>query len=96
MQQAQAQADSILHERGYVYGDLRTPNILIDRRNNLKLIDFNWCGRHKIDGESQSGEFTRYPLSISNVIKWPEGVGSLTAILPQHDLTMLERLSDSN
>ena len=35
-----------LHSEGYVFGDLRKPNILFDRKGNAFLIDFNWCGRY--------------------------------------------------
>ena len=35
-----------LHLEGYVFSDLRKPNILFDRKGNVFLIDFNWCGRY--------------------------------------------------
>lgn len=39
----------LLHSRGYVFGDLRKPNILCDRNGSVKLIDFNWCGRYDMN-----------------------------------------------
>ena len=33
-----------LHLEGYIFSDLRKPNILFDRKENVFLIDFNWCG----------------------------------------------------
>lgn len=35
----------LLHSQGYVFGDLRRPNILFDTHGKVKLIDFNWSGR---------------------------------------------------
>ena len=40
---------STLHASGYVFGDLREPNVLFDADNKIKLIDFNWCGRYNVD-----------------------------------------------
>ena len=42
---------STLHASGYVFGDLREPNILFDADRKIKLIDFNWCGRYDVDME---------------------------------------------
>ena len=36
----------LLHAHGYVFGDLRAPNVLYDSNGQVKLIDFNWCGRY--------------------------------------------------
>ncbi|KAI9435035.1 hypothetical protein H4582DRAFT_1817874 [Lactarius indigo] len=49
---ASAQIETILtrlHSEGYVFGDLRKPNILFDTDGKVKLIDFNWCGRYNMD-----------------------------------------------
>jgi hypothetical protein len=35
-----------LNSEGYIFGDLRRPNILFDPEGNVKFIDFNWCGRY--------------------------------------------------
>jgi serine/threonine protein kinase len=34
-----------LHTNGFVFGDLRPPNILFDKDKKVKLIDFDWSGR---------------------------------------------------
>jgi hypothetical protein len=34
-----------LHSNGYVFGDLREPNVLFDTKG-VKFIDFNWCGSY--------------------------------------------------
>lgn len=38
-----------LHLEGYVFGDLREPNVLFDANDGeVKLIDFDWCGRYNM------------------------------------------------
>ncbi|GJJ09001.1 hypothetical protein Clacol_003222 [Clathrus columnatus] len=41
-----------LHLEGYVFGDLRNQNILVDNSGSVKLIDFNWCGEYDTRKES--------------------------------------------
>jgi hypothetical protein len=36
---------ALLHDNGLVYGDLRLPNVMITKANELKLIDFDWSGK---------------------------------------------------
>ncbi|KAI0250721.1 hypothetical protein BJV78DRAFT_530877 [Lactifluus subvellereus] len=36
---------AVLHAEGYVFGDLRQPNILFDT-GGVKFIDFNWSGKY--------------------------------------------------
>jgi hypothetical protein len=84
----------ILHDEGYVLGDLREPNILFDESGKLKLIDFDWAGRYKKDTDASPVSdkcFARYPLGLSSDIKWPQGAGDLELILPQHDIEMMEK-----
>jgi hypothetical protein len=87
----------LLHKEGYVFGDLRTPNILFDNDDKVKLIDFNWSGRYLRDerqGQINDGEdYARYPLSMSTVDgMWAEGMKPLRYILPNHDWDMFKRL----
>ncbi|KAG2082262.1 hypothetical protein BD769DRAFT_1633430 [Suillus cothurnatus] len=70
------------HGKGFVFGDLRKPNIMITKDGKVQLIDFDWAGRE--------GKVT-YPVSISPAIDWPEGVQGLGPILKQHDHDMLVR-----
>ncbi|TFK39657.1 hypothetical protein BDQ12DRAFT_744063 [Crucibulum laeve] len=72
-----------LHAGGYVFGDLRSPNVLFDQSNEGKFIDFDWSG---------SDQCTYYPLNLSQSIKWADGAGDLLPILPEHDRQMLENL----
>ena len=34
-----------LHDKGFVFGDLREPNILVVKEGKVLLIDFDWCRR---------------------------------------------------
>jgi len=45
-----------LHGMNFVHGDLRELNILVTKNGNMKIIDFDWCGK---DGEMC------YPSDIS-------------------------------
>ncbi|KAH9918870.1 uncharacterized protein B0H18DRAFT_882474 [Fomitopsis serialis] len=55
-----------LHERGFVFGDLRHPNVLVVGER-MVLIDFDWCGK--------AGE-ARYPSDIllDGQIPWHHSV----------------------
>jgi serine/threonine protein kinase len=73
----------LLHRQGYVFGDLRRPNVMITDNGEVKLIDFDWAGFH---GKSQ------YPLLISPNLAWPKGVEGLSIMEAWHDDDMLTRL----
>ncbi|KAF9429855.1 hypothetical protein BGZ76_001088 [Entomortierella beljakovae] len=80
------QAVTLLHSNGYVFGDLRIPNILVHKRNgenHAMLIDFEWSGPQGV---------TLYPLSISRTIHWPHGVLRGGAIVMAHDIALLNEL----
>ena len=73
-----------LNSHGYVFGDLRRPNIMItDENKELRLVDFDWSGQEKI---------VRYPPHLSKDVKWADGVGPHKFIERQHDWAMLELL----
>ena len=75
---------SHLHENNFVFGDLRSANIMVTRNKKVKFVDFDWAGE---DGAS------RYPLLMSHRIQWSDGVGEgLVLMKKQHDLDMLNRL----
>jgi serine/threonine protein kinase len=72
-----------LHDAGYVFGDLRQPNVMITREGKVQLIDFDWAGK---DGE------VKYPVAISGSIDWPAGAQGLARIRKEHDSMMLNKL----
>ena len=79
-----------LHKGGFVHGDIRDTNLLIDRASltsdNVKihLIDFDWAG---FIGEA------RYPVEINcETLRRPEGVKGSELITEQHDHEMISYL----
>lgn len=65
-----------LHHGGYVFGDLRRPNVLVDGER-VMLIDFDWCGK--------AGE-ARYPADILlEPGMWDDGVERGGLIEQKHD-----------
>ncbi|CAG8491561.1 9633_t:CDS:2 [Paraglomus occultum] len=79
------QAITVLHKTNTVFGDLRTPNILLVETSSgvpsestisAILVDFEWCG---ID---QKG---RYPLSMSRTVPWPSGAEPGALLRTDHD-----------
>ncbi|KIO24082.1 hypothetical protein M407DRAFT_26518 [Tulasnella calospora MUT 4182] len=80
-----------LHGAGWVFGDLRPPNIMLCERDipgsgtrkGAMLVDFDWAGK-----ENEQ----RYPPALNPEIKWPEGVVGGGIIKMEHDDSMLELL----
>jgi hypothetical protein len=56
---------------------------MITKNREVKLIDFDWAGK-----EQQ----VRYPLFLSEEIKWADGVTPGGIIEKKHDIVMLRRL----
>ena len=75
-----------LHDMKFVHGDLREPNILVTEDGDVKIIDFDWCGK---DGE------VRYPSDISLGVGagWDPSVTRGGLIRKDHDLSMYFRLT---
>ena len=73
----------LLHNNGLVFGDLRPPNVMITKTDEVKLIDFNWAG--------ETGQ-AKYPYLISPRIDCPEGVKALAVMETDHDVKMLGKL----
>uniref|UniRef100_T1IH33 PH domain-containing protein n=1 Tax=Strigamia maritima TaxID=126957 RepID=T1IH33_STRMM len=65
----------VLHEGGFVFGDLRPPNILMDEKSRVNLIDFDWSGRDGVD---------RYPELVNSQIVWPKGMNCGRRLLKSH------------
>ncbi|KAJ6571016.1 hypothetical protein DFH09DRAFT_833952, partial [Mycena vulgaris] len=72
-----------VHKKGYVFGDLRRPNILIDDKDELLVIDYDWSGpaKHKL-----------YPRTLNTKIAWADGVEPGLPIEAAHDLGHLNML----
>ncbi|RDB15242.1 hypothetical protein Hypma_004767 [Hypsizygus marmoreus] len=76
----------IVHDQGYVHGDIRAINVLVRKTDaatgpgSVLLIDWDWAGR---DGD------VRYPYSINPEIARPEGAVAGSLISRDHDLWMI-------
>ncbi|KIY44873.1 hypothetical protein FISHEDRAFT_77093 [Fistulina hepatica ATCC 64428] len=73
----------LLHEKGIVYGDMRSQNIMVYGDGQVKVIDFDWAGK---EGE------VRYPPHLNKSLKWVDGVVSCGLIKKEHDIGMWEQL----
>ncbi|KAF9261961.1 hypothetical protein L218DRAFT_468784 [Marasmius fiardii PR-910] len=88
-----------LHDKGYVFGDLREPNVIFSPQG-VKLIDFDWAGRFDPNATpsnrtSPREDIARYPSRLTtHGIRWPEGAASLSRrpILPNDDDFMYTQL----
>ncbi|KAI0315148.1 hypothetical protein OF83DRAFT_1062639 [Amylostereum chailletii] len=77
----------LLHDSGYVFGDLRMANIMVtdDEPPRAMLVDFNWAGK---EGEAV------YPENLNVTgIKWASDVCRSGLVKKEHDLYMLEQLA---
>ncbi|QRV79847.1 adaptin amino-terminal region protein [Ceratobasidium sp. AG-Ba] len=77
-----------LHSRDWVFGDLRTPNVLVIGEENSThgmLVDFDWCGQNGV---------ARYPATMNDDLKigWPEGAERRSIMMKEHDLYMFKKL----
>jgi hypothetical protein len=79
-----------LHDNGFVHGDVRDVNVLVDPETLTKddcsvhLIDFDWAGK---DQE------VRYPARVNTIsVRRPEGVSDGELITKSHDMDMVFRL----
>jgi serine/threonine protein kinase len=80
----------VLHDAGFVHGDLRDTNILIDLESldsndvRIHFVDFDWAGRI---GKA------KYPLDINRItVRRPEGIEGGKLITVEHDKAMLSYL----
>jgi hypothetical protein len=90
-----------LHGNGYVFGDLRKPNVLFTEDGRLNLIDFDWAGVYKPGEPVVSDEdglvnqdYAHYPAGLSCNVSWARGVDDFAAIRPEHDDEMMVKLLD--
>ncbi|KAF5366195.1 hypothetical protein D9758_005788 [Tetrapyrgos nigripes] len=86
----------VLHEAGFVFGDLRRSNVLVQRGGGYEgaiegesgevkvvLVNFARAGRAGI---------ARYPAFLTSMMLYPEGAGPWKEIRKEHDDWMLESL----
>lgn len=80
----------LLHQNGFVHGDIRDSNILVDSGSlasdnvKLHLIDFDWAGR---------AEQVKYPMGVNTVsVQRPAEVKYNALITKEHDIQMVKNL----
>jgi len=74
----------MLHDKGFVHGDARMSNIMIDKSEHVKIIDFDWSGR--------IGDAC-YPFFLNHVnITWPDGATDGEHIQVAHDEYWIKQL----
>ena len=79
----------ILHDNDLVFGDLRSPNIVLPAEGKPMFIDFDWAGR--------AGEVTYPPdINIDPSIGWHPDVCRGGLIHREHDVFMLDRLEQGH
>jgi serine/threonine protein kinase len=78
-----------LHTGGFVHGDVRDTNILIDRESiaddvKVHIIDFDWAGPVGTNN---------YPMGVNRrTIKRPDGAQDWKPITKEHDIEMISNL----
>lgn len=75
-------AVKLLHENGFVFGDLRDANVVLSKGRGV-LVDFDWAGK---DGED------RYPAALNESNGWHPEVRAHGVMRKAHDEYQLERL----
>ena len=73
-----------LHDVGFVHGDLQEPNILVTDNGDMKIIDFDWCGKERE---------VYYPSDINLGISWDPEVKRGGLIKKDHDRWMYSKLT---
>jgi hypothetical protein len=73
----------LLHQAGYVFGDLRLANILNLQDGHAMLVDFDWSG---------VAEQVFYPMGLNKEIEWPATCDAGAPIRKDDDLFMFGNL----
>jgi RIO-like serine/threonine protein kinase len=80
------EAVKVMHSAGYVLGDVRPPNVMIGKEDQVMLIDFDWAGK---EGD------VRYPAYMSEGI-WTDGIEWMEKINKTHDTDMHKKWFSPN
>jgi hypothetical protein len=80
---------SFLHDGGFVHGDLRGPNILVENAGDVvKVIDFDWAGREE--------DKAKYPCILNTDVRWHTDAKLGSEIKKEHDNFMVRQLCDDH
>ncbi|KAL5468668.1 hypothetical protein EMCRGX_G029768 [Ephydatia muelleri] len=77
-------AIKILHENGYVHGDLRLSNMFscTNTESRIAVIDYDWAGK---------ANEAKYPLWMNPACNWPQGASCGGIITVDHDNYWIDR-----
>ncbi len=76
-------AVQVLHEAGFVHGDLRSNTILVVQ-HGVHIVDFEWAG---------IANQATYPFFMNHTdLTWPDGASDGLPITKEHDLSWLQSL----
>ena len=78
-------AVKLMHEAGYVHGDLRPQNILVVKEDTVRIIDFDWADKEHT---------VKYPAELSMACNWPDDVKPEGLIRTFHDLCQFNSITD--
>ncbi|KZV95145.1 hypothetical protein EXIGLDRAFT_834524 [Exidia glandulosa HHB12029] len=78
-------AVAVLHGKGLVHGDLRSPNVIVTAERKLMVIDCDWGGPIGV---------AAYPcdLNMSGDCAWHPSVHPCESIVAEHDDWLIDRL----
>lgn len=77
----------VLHEKDFCHGDFRDCNIMVDTEGCIKIVDFDWAGKHGIG---------RYPSFMNHQdITWPDGASDGQPLQKCHDSFFLSQFFDN-
>ncbi|KAI0808283.1 hypothetical protein C8Q74DRAFT_1363684 [Fomes fomentarius] len=80
-------AIEVLHQAGFVFGDLRLSNIMCVPDGRVMLVNFDWAGK--------AGE-ARYPVTLNDSLTiWAPGVERYAIMRKEHDLHLLKHIKNS-
>ncbi|KAI0758072.1 hypothetical protein C8Q74DRAFT_295609 [Fomes fomentarius] len=80
---------ALLHQAGYVHGDVRDVNVLVRNKDappeseDVQLVDWDWSGEEST---------TTYPYAVNPDVQRPQDALSGMPITVEHDQWMAERL----
>ncbi len=80
-------AIELLHQAGFVFGDLRLSNIMLTPDGHVMLVDFDWAGK---------ADEARYPATLNDSWTfWAPGVERYAIMCMEHDLHLLKHIKSS-
>jgi len=84
-----------LHKNGYVFGNLRQPNIILNEEQKVQLIDFDWAGQYDMSNQCNIPDNIRGLIS-PNILKAANIIQSQTdTTFARYPLNLSKKLFSS-